>query len=202
MKTALLTVISLITFCAVAAEQERPPLMDSDTVVWAGLDYSLVRMIGPGDFEDPEAIFPKYPDSWNELFLKERIEPAGKMLKKRLVPDIGGVTEANKRASAEQIIPVGGPEDTIEKTHITQPDIEKAVRAYDLDSKEGLGLVFIVDRLIKPEGKGAVYIVFFDVASRDVISSERFIGKAGGFGFRNYWFGVIKRVERSLKSYR
>lgn len=205
MKTALFALVSLLAFGAVAADKnssDRSPLMDSDTVVWAGLDYSLTRMIGPGDFSDPSAIFPGFLDSWNELFLKERMEKAGKTLKKQLVADIGGVTEVNKKANAKQIVAVGGPDDKVEQTHINKEDIERAVRAYKLDSKDGLGLVFVVDRLVKPQARGAVYIVFFDVASRKVISADRYVGRAGGFGFRNYWFGVIKKVEPNLKVYR
>lgn len=205
MKTVLLTLASLLAFGAVAADKtssERSPLMDSDTAVWAGLDYSLARFVGPGDFSDPSAIFPGFLESWNELFLKERMDRAGKVLKKHLVADIGGVTEANKKAGARQIIAVGGPDDTIEKTHIKREDIERAVRDYKLQSKEGLGLVFIVDRLVKPEAKGAVYVVFFDVASRKVISTDRYVGRASGFGFRNFWFGAIKKVEPNLKAYR
>jgi hypothetical protein len=44
------------------------PLPASDQVAWAGLDFSLVRMIGPNDFRHPDAIFPPMFASWNSLF--------------------------------------------------------------------------------------------------------------------------------------
>jgi hypothetical protein len=62
--------------------------------------------------------------------------------------------------------------------------------------------VFIVDRLVKPSQRGAVYLVFFDIAKRDVITSKRVIAPAVGFGFRNYWFGVIKKAEGELSKMR
>ena len=71
-----------------------------------------------------------------------------------------------------------------------------------MESKSGLGLVFIVDRLVKPARKGAVYIVFFDVAKREVISADRVVHPAGGAGFRNHWFGVIKKADGDLRKYR
>ena len=62
--------------------------------------------------------------------------------------------------------------------------------------------MFIVDRLVKSEARGAVYLVFFDLASREVIATERVIGRASGVAFRNYWFGVIKSAESGLKKFR
>ena len=47
-----------------------------------------------------------------------------------------------------------------------------------------------------------MYVVAFDISSREVLSSERVMGKATGFGFRNFWFRVIKDAEKGLKSLR
>jgi hypothetical protein len=193
---AMLT-YGLTAFAADAPQKN--PLLASDKVAWAGLDYSMVRMIGPNDFRNPEEIFPRMPESWNNLFVRERIRKLSKELGKQVLVDTGGMAERNALATAKQIIPTGGPEDVTEKSHITPNDIAAAVKSYKLENKSGLGLVFIVDRLVKPAADGAVYVVYFDIASREVISSERKIGWAGGVGFRNYWFGVIKNVEAKLK---
>ena len=177
------------------------PLLASDKMVWAGLDYSMVRMIGPGEFHNSESIFPGMLQAWNDLFLQERIGFVEKATGKQVIIDMDGVTEANKAASAKQIINAPGAEDGIDQSHITPKDIARAVKSYKLKNKSGLGVVFIVDRLIKQDkkGSGAVYVVAFDVASREVISSERELGKGTGFGFRNFWFRVIKDAERGLK---
>jgi len=179
---------------------QKNPLMASDKVAWAGLDYSMVRMIGPNDFRDPDTIFPRMPESWNNLFVRERIRKLTKELHKQILVDITGMSERNALATPKQIIPTGGPDDVIKKSHITPTDVAAAVKSYNLENKSGLGLVFIVDRLVKPTVNGAVYVVYFDIATRKVISSERKIGRAGGAGFRNYWFGVIKNVEADLNA--
>ena len=185
-----------------AGKPEKNPLMSSDSVVWAGLDYSKVRMVGPGDFRNPEAIFPAMLQNWNDLFLRERIRKIEGTLKKGVVTDVGGVNERNQTATPKQVVPTAGPDDGVEQSHLTEKDIAEAVRSYKLESKSGLGLVFIVDRLVKPARKGAVYIVFFDVAKREVISADRVVHSAGGAGFRNYWFGVIKKADEDLRQYR
>ncbi len=187
-----------------ADKNPKHPALASDTVVWAGLDFTKVKMIGPGQFTQPENIFPGMLTAWNNLFLQERLRTVEKQTKKRVVPDIAGITEANKSATAKQIIESPGPEDTIDQTHITDKDIAKAVKSYKTGAKDGLGVVMIADRFVKygSKGKGAVYVVAFDIASRDVILSQREIHNGTGFGFRNYWFRVFKDSEDVLAKLR
>jgi hypothetical protein len=45
-------------------------------------------------------------------------------------------------------------------------------------------------------------MVAFDIGTRKVLSSERIVSKAVGFGFRNYWFRIIKGAETGLKKVR
>jgi hypothetical protein len=87
---------------------------------------------------------------------------------------------------------------------LTEDNIASAVRSYSLKADKGLGLVFIMDRLVKAQQTGCLYVVFFDIASRKVVSSERVCADAGGAGFRNYWFKPIKNVvqKKLPKMYR
>ena len=204
MKNLLIAVcvVNLAASALGAEKKPQPPLMKADTVAWVGLDYSMVRMVGPGDFRNPEAIFPGMLDNWNALFLRERIGRIGGALGKKVVLDTAGMSEHNRQATAKQIIPSAGPEDGAEKTHLSESDIAKAVRSYKLETQEGLALVFIVDRLVKPSQNGAVYVVFFDAKTREVVTCDRHIGRAAGGGFRNYWFRVIKEADETLKRYR
>ena len=201
--------------------------MAAKTVVWAGLDYSMVRMIGTDNlsilynFTVPDAIFPSMPEKWNQLFLDERVERVSTTIGKRVLIDIKGVTERNKAASKSQIILTANVGDAIDESHITQQDIANEVRSYKMENTNGLGLVFIVDRLIRkyyaPQGmshgaavhqirtssKAAIYVVFFDIATREVISVERKVHDVWtGGNFRNFWFGPIKDTDSSLGRYR
>jgi hypothetical protein len=200
----LATILCLFTgLLAALPAAETTVTPKTDPVVWAGLDYSMVRMVGPGEFTNPEGIFPGMLDAWNNLFLQERIMFVEKQIKKNVIIDIGGVTRANKAATSKQIINSPGPDDAIEKSHITPQDIARAVKSYKLENKSGLGMVFIVDRLIKQgkKGQGAVYVVYFDIASREVLFAQRKVSNATGFGFRNYWFRVVKDAEGTLSKY-
>ena len=205
MKQILIFAMLTLGASIFAVEKTPTPLPASDgQVIWAGLDYSRVRMIGPGEFTDSDKIFPGMLDAWNNLVLQERLSLLQKALGKSIVLDIAGVMEANKSAKASQIINTPGTSDTISESHITPEIISTAVRSYKLENKSGVAVVFIVDRLIKldKKGTGAVYVVSFDVGTRKVLSSERIVAKAAGFGFRNYWFRIIKDAEKALKKIR
>jgi len=202
MKKSLALAALIYGVLAGAAAAEKNPLLASPQMVWAGLDYSHVRMIGGADaFKDPEAIFAGEFESWNNLFLKERIKLIQKESRKEVVVDIDAVTAANKHPDSKQIISSPGSDDTISSSHLTAAKIAAFVRAYDLKEKSGLAVVFIADRFVHvgKQGEGAVYVVAFDLATREVVFSERLVSRAGGYGFRNYWFRVIKDAEKALK---
>ncbi|HVM60821.1 MAG TPA: hypothetical protein VMV72_08140 [Verrucomicrobiae bacterium] len=168
------------------------------TLVWCGLDYSRVKMIGTKDFRNPAGIFPGMPEAWNTMFVNEALPRL-----KKDVPEVLTSTETvqpgNAKLTADCIIRQDGSEaEMVQPTHITQQDIAATVKAYDIKYKQGLGLVFIMDRLVKSEKTGCMYVVFFDIATRKVVLSERRCESAFGGGFRNYWFAPAKRAAKDL----
>jgi hypothetical protein len=149
-------------------------------------------MIGTADFRQPEQIFPGMLSSWNELFIKEML-PKLESMAKSVRTDLDAVTTANGGAKSTQIEHKDGSrEEMVTPSDITEADIAAAVKHYKLKNDKGLGLVFVMDRLVKAQEVGCLYVVFFDVDSRKVLRSERLCEKAGGFGFRNYWFRPVK----------
>jgi hypothetical protein len=197
----------------------KPPIPVKE-VVWCGLDYSMVKMIGGEHFDYgfnvPDLIFPGMLDKWNQLFLDEQIDDVAIDLKRRVMIDTDGVKANNQKAGTSQIILQPSDKDTIENTHITPDLIANEVKSYDLKHTNGLALVFIVDRFVCSfkrslmgnnvayirDSGGAVYVVFFDIATRNVISSKREVnGISSGSSFRNFWFGPIKDAADTLRKY-
>jgi hypothetical protein len=195
MKRILVAVmLTLSAACVTRAADAGSP----DTLVWCGLDYSMVKMIGTMDFRQPEQIFPTMLDAWNGLFMKEMLPELEKMAKS-VATDIADVEAKNQKASAKQVEHEDGSrEEKVVASHIKDSDIANAVRAYKLKNTHGLGLVFIMDRLVKAQETGCMYVVFFDVGSRKVVHSERVCAQAGGIGFRNFWFRPVKDAVKKL----
>jgi len=189
-----LAVVGLIGMNAVRAQETSDP----NTLVWCGLDYSKVKMIGTTDFAQPAQIFPGMLVAWNGLFMKEMLPELEKM-SKSVRTDLAAVADSNEKASEKQIQREDGSRDEmITPTHIKEIDIADLVHSYKLKNTQGVGLVFVMDRLVKAQETGCMYVVFFDVSSRKVVSSTRLCEKAGGMGFRNYWFRPIKDAVKKL----
>jgi hypothetical protein len=196
MKRALigLVMFALAGSATVRAQESAGP----DTLVWCGLDYSMVKMIGTTDFAQPQQIFPGMLFAWNSLFMKEMLPELEKMAKS-VRTDLTASAENNEKASGKQIEREDGSrEEMVAPTHIKDSDIAELVHSYKLKNTQGLGLVFVMDRLVKAQETGCMYVVFFDISSRKIISSNRLCEKAGGMGFRNYWFRPIKDAVKKL----
>lgn len=188
----LLLNVAGVTFVR-AAETASP-----NTLVWCGLDYSKVKMIGTLDFRNPDQIFPGMLTAWNGLFMKEML-PQLELMASSVRTDLQAVQPGNEKAKASQIeYKDGSTDEMVKATHITESDIAGMVKSYKLENSQGLGLVFVMDRLVKTQETACMYAVFFDVASRKVVRSERVCSKAGGIGFRNYWFRPVKDTVKQL----
>jgi len=193
------TLVAFAMFGLLAAGAVRAQVTDNpDALIWCGLDYSRVKMIGTTDFNRPNEIFPGMLVAWNGLFMKEMLPELEKM-SPSLGSDMAAVGAANDKASAKQIEREDGTrEEKVNLSHLKEKDIASIVRSYKLKHDKGLGLVFVMDRLVKVQETGCLYVVFFDVSSRKVLKCERVSEKAFGFGFRNYWFRPVKEAVRKL----
>ena len=210
---------------------EYIPRANPNLLVWCGLDYSMVKMIGSSrDFPESE-IFPNSADrrgeraqpmtsAWNELFMKEMYPRLSRELRAIVQADLRAVESRNARVTSQQIVHEEGPLRNIGNladigtffdparflhrgnknlsTHVSDADIAAAIRSYRLQTRSGLGLVFIMDQLVKRQETSCMYVVFFDIASRTIVSQERVCTDAGGGGIRNHWFGSIKETVKRL----
>src|SRR6266436_1869615 len=196
MKRTLMAVamVGLLAVGTVHAQVTENP----DALIWCGLDYSRAKMIGTTDFQRPADIFPGMLGAWNGLFMKEMLPELEKMTSS-VGTDMTAVGAANDKASSKQIEREDGTrEEKVNLSHLKDKDIASIVKSYKLKHEKGVGLVFVMDRLVKLQETGCIYVVFFDVSSRKVLKCERVSEKAFGFGFRNYWFRPVKEAVKKL----
>jgi hypothetical protein len=217
MNRFLILLICLLSV-SVAADTNKE-LMSSSTVVWAGLDYSLARFIGSDsptalyNFTQKNLMFPKTLEKWNKLFLDERIEAVSRSLEKTVLTNLTGISERNKTASTNQVILVENIAGVCNELNISASEILNEVKNYKMEATNGLGLVFIIDKLVvgyypkdpafHNRAFGSVFMVFFDIGSRDVISVELETHPIStGGNFNTFWFGPIKDADDDLIRHR
>lgn len=70
---------------------------------------------------------------------------------------------------------------------LTDQQIEQAIKALQIEAHEGTGAIVVAEVLNKASNQGTFKVVFFDIATRDVLEVREGKGKARGFGLRNFW---------------
>ena len=159
---------------------------------YLGIDFSKCKLIGEG-FENPKSMF----SDINALLEKEKAKY-----------DINGAVR--KRDPRYQYSIVDKRNSGILENSLTEnpndlliySQLQTVVDEYDLATAgitDGLCLVIIADNLNKARAQGSFYYVILDVASKKILISDRFTGKAGGRGLRNYWAKTVYETITTLK---
>jgi hypothetical protein len=192
--TSLLLLASFFTF-----GQDMSKLFNTQEFVWCGLDFSMVRCIGPEGFTDPQAVKEKHFDDWNNLVITEASKYNFKEAYQKTTQanDLSVVKRRNELPDYKTFI--------ISNSYsFEEGQLKKIIADYKLESnKEGLGLVYVYETLNKTEGHAVVNVVFFDIASKEIIWTKKYQAAAGGFGFRNFWArSAFVAMEESKGDYK
>ncbi len=71
-------------------------------------------------------------------------------------------------------------------------------------------MVYLVEYFDKHKAEASFYVVFFDIASKEILLCERVTAPPAGFGIRNHWAGSVynsmkliskKRIKAWRKQY-
>ncbi|TDE11391.1 hypothetical protein [Dyadobacter psychrotolerans] len=166
-------------------------------VVFLGLDFTQAKYIGSAGFMDAAAIQSQHMVSWNNLIEFEPkkfslVKPL-KLKEEQYVAKVGDMIKHNKSANvADNIIN--------EEYNLTEDQVRKAVSKYSLSEKDGIGVVYVVESLSKTAEKMTAWVTFIDLSSKKILLTEKVEGKAGGFGFRNYWAGAVYKINENIGS--
>lgn len=166
-------------------------------VVWTGIDYGAVRMVGTTDFYEPGEIFPGYLYKWNGLFMSEQLDVIGKRLRVDISASTSHLSNLHKGMDPKKHV-VRDDSVSPDESFLSPEDVAQRVASYELTAQQGTGLSFIADQLNKPGEQGCYWVTFYDIGSRKVLGTSRRCAEGRGFGFRNYWFGTVKQVVAGL----
>lgn len=172
-------------------------------MTWLGVDFSEVRFIGPAtgwgevSTKSPTEMRDKYFPEWNNLIVNEwknfKIEEA--VGRTELDQDIRAVSKANERSNKKEIF----SESISDYQLLDEAMIKAMVKKYDFGDKTGLGFLLVAEGMSKGREEASYWATFVDMKTKNVVFTKRITGKAGGFGFRNYWAGSMKSVFKTMK---
>jgi hypothetical protein len=171
-------------------------------ISWLGIDYSHVKLVGnfsefyqagvKSTWEIRDIYFPR----WNAIILEEanKYDIRGMLRKYNITYDIDGVAAINAQTSLEEL-------EAFNPVQYTRADIQSFIDHYNLDGKEGIGIVLVAESLNKNALEAWYHFVAIDMRTRQILLHERLRGEPHGFGFRNYWANSIYRVIRNIRVY-
>lgn len=194
MRKILLSVTLILFYIIAQAQSGKDLLYGSSEFVWCGLDYSNVKCIGPDGFNEPYEIKHKYFDAWNQLVLEEadKYDLKKAYYKSNQITDLSVVDRRNDIPEVDELV-------INDSYQFEEGMLQKIINDYDLEkADDGLGLVYVVESLNKYQKKAVIHVVFFDIASREILWNRSYTNNAMGFGFRNYWARPIySTIEES-----
>jgi hypothetical protein len=166
-------------------------------IVWLGVDFTQVQLIGPLGTVSPEELLPLF-DQINELIVNEWDKfNFREALRKRDIPyDLGPVAELNAQIDPYNIII---PSASSYDRFIDVDQVAGLVKQYDTYGEDGIGLVFFMEYLDKNKESGAMWMAFFRLSDQRLLLAERMKGAAGGMGFRNHWANCVFEVITQLR---
>lgn len=201
MKKLLLFAFGLLTATVAAvgpahADNTMADLVAGKTkLVFLGLDFTQAKFIGRVGFTDAQAIQNQHIVSWNNLIELEpkkfSLQKAFNLKDDQYKSKVEDMVKLNKAVNVEKNI-------TDEAYSITEDQVKKSVAKYALSEKDGVGVVYVIESLNKNAERLVAWVTFIDLATKKVIHTEKVEGKAGGFGFRNYWAGGVYKVNQEI----
>ena len=182
----------------------RSASAQTDDITWLGLDFSQAKFIGPASqFKDnagvitTDEIRDRYTVAWNQLFISEQKKyNVAEMVHRPTVKYALEVT-AKANANIKKDFFGGSPNDF--KT-LDEKNISDLVSNYDFQGKTGSGVLFFVEGMNRGAAEAGAWVTLVDMKSKKVLFTTFKIGKAGGFGFRNYWAKSWIKIMEQAKS--
>jgi len=179
------------------AQSNAAPSLAGTKVTFLGLDFTQARFVGNVGFTDPDAIQNRIMEEWNSVLMMEdekyNLMKPLKLTKENSETNTAALMALNKSVSVKDIISNEPPSD------FGADDVKKSVAKYNLKMKEGIGVAYVVETFNKLRSEAKIWVTFIDLSTGKVISTDLYIGKPAGFGFRNYWLGAVTDVHTQLK---
>jgi len=137
-----------------------------------------------------------YFPRWNSIILDEpeKYDIRGMLRRADVYYDIDMIMEHNYRANPDSL-------ESYNTRKFTGEDMQAFVDQYDLEGREGIGVLFIAECLNKNYEEAYYHFVAINMQNKDVLFHKRLRGEPGGIGLRNYWANSVYRIINDITHY-
>lgn len=177
---------------AATALQAQPQLAGIDKIYVYGVDFSVAKVNAAAETDTQ---FASAFEGINDLFLSQPDKyDCGKAFHKIVAGVDIAPTQQNNKTRDFAVMRTDPMQLATENT------VQELVKNYELPQTEGTGVVIAALLLNKKSNAATFEVVFFDIATREIILSREVTAKAGGFGLRNFWARSVFEVLKNWKT--
>jgi len=187
--------IALLLMVYATAEGQKiyalKDLFTDSKVVWYGIDYTHAEMVGNFTNKDLHDYF----HGWNKLIIQEsgKYNIAKALQRNQIIFGEAYIEQLNNQSTpTERTIP--------SDSSLRKSEIANMIAEYKSNHSDGIGLVFIAERYYKVKNTASHYIVFFDIATKKILISQRYTTAPDGIGIRNFWAASIRTAIKLMAS--
>ena len=196
MKKSTFLFIALFTVSAVFAQSFKAQFKSANKT-WLGIDYTAAKFIGSEGFNAPTEL-PGFAYKWNQFVFSEadKYNLKKAFYSQNVTINLEQVNERNAK--------IDGPGNVQETDYtMSEEEAQKIALSYDFSELEGVAIMLVTESYNKLSQKGTYWLVIVDVATKEVIYTKKYVCKAGGFGFKNYWartfYEALNDIEDDMK---
>ena len=196
LRIAILSVIFTMNNL-VFAQDFKQTYVDANKT-WLGIDFTIVKFVNSEAFAEPDKLN-AFAGIWNDFVNKE---PNKYDLPSAFFDgDIKiNLDQVNKRNNT-----IKGANQVQEENHTVSPEeAEKVALSYNLSNIDGIAIILVAECYNKPNLSGRYWLIMVDAKTKTTILSQKYSGKPGGFGFKNYWarsfYNTLNQIEKDLKT--
>jgi hypothetical protein len=197
-KKLIVTLFIALSGFGLKAQTVNDIFEPNTTITWLGLDMTGAIFIGDREKWGSQSDIQNTIKSWNDLFLREKdkFNVTGMLKKKTPVEYKLDVTQNH---NAELDISNILSEKSADHIHLRKDGVEQIAAAYNYDGLTGIGLMFNVESFNKTNNEGSLWVTFVNMATGEVLLTERMTAAPRGAGVRNYWAGAVFEIMEQVK---
>lgn len=177
--------------------QTKSELFHSEKISFYGLDFTFAKFVAHKKLPNPEELLNRYYTEWNHMYLDEYDGyDMRRPFKKKYVYYDTLVYSINAQINPADIL-------AKEAVDLELKQIREHIKSYSDLSKEGFGMVYIVESINASDKYLSAWLTFFDLKTGDLVFSEPIRVKAKGRNFKFLWESAFDELYLESKdSYR
>jgi hypothetical protein len=197
-KKLIVTLFIALSGFGLKAQTVNDIFEPNTTITWLGLDMTGAIFIGDREKWGSQSDIQNTIKSWNDLFLREKDKfNVTAMLKKKTPVEFK--LDITQNHNAELDISNILSEKSADHIHLRKDGVEQIAAAYNYDGLTGIGLMFNVESFNKTNNEGSLWVTFVNMATGEVLLTERMTAAPRGAGVRNYWAGAVFEIMEQVK---